>query len=60
MTLAVLVILFKPVVILDLKDFLIIWLSNLLTLGVADEDYARNPSGALSYISPFLLAITMV
>ena len=41
---------------LKLKDnWLIIWLSNILALGVPDEGYSRNASCALNLISTVLL-----
>jgi len=47
---------YRPFGLFSPKDFKIIWLSNLLSLSVLDEDYSRVASGALNLISTFLLS----
>jgi hypothetical protein len=46
--------LFKRWGFLALRDFKIIWLSNILALSVPDEGYSRNAPYALNLISTFL------
>ena len=55
-----------PLIFLPQKTFKIIWISYLLTLSVPDQGHSRNvpdqghsrnASGALNYISTFLLDI---
>jgi len=39
---------FKPFCLLALKDFYIIWLSNLIIVSIPDEGCSRNASCALN------------
>jgi hypothetical protein len=57
LTLAELSTLFRPFGFLVPKDFKIIWLLNILSLSVSDEDYSRNASYGLNVISTFLLKV---
>ena len=40
------------------KDFKIIWLSNILTLSVADEGYSRNASCTFNFLDKILLPVS--
>ena len=54
-----LTILFKIFGFLALKDFTIIWLSNILILSVPDESFSRNALCALNFISKILLVYSV-
>jgi len=52
--LLILAILFMPLDFLIPKDIQIIWLSNMFSLNVPDEDYSRNAPCALNLLFSFL------